>query len=90
MDKISLPERYLTDITFVSWIENIREIFKENPIDEYFDYLSNDSRIVRYAMAIPLSPHGHFHGWIILINKNHTPSSNCVFYHNTFIIDNYS
>lgn len=92
-DKIILPERYLSDIKFVNWL-NKRD-FRNRVSKGYINYdpdpdSENKDKIVRSAMAIQVFPQNKICCLILLINKNHTPSSECVFYFNTFTFDNYT
>lgn len=90
-DKIILPERYLSDIKFVNWLS--KRDFRNKISKGYINYdpdSDNKDIIVRSAMAIQVFPKNKICCLIILINKNHTPSSECVFYFNTFTFDNYT
>lgn len=89
--KLLIPQRYLSDINFVNWLNKreLRNIVTKGYID-YYPVIEDNENQVRSAMAIQVSPNNQLCCLIILINKNFIPSSKCVFYHNTFIIDNYT
>ena len=88
IDSISLPERFLDDNKFVNWFNQYD--FNNELTEKYVIYPFHSSGSVQSAMAIPITSKGDVYGLIVLINKDHTPSSQCVFYHNTFIIDSYA
>ena len=85
---IELPKNYLDDSDFCSWLEH-KDFYTVPPINTAEYYETEKNSAVKSAMVVRIYAKNIYHGLIILINMSHKPSSQCVFYHNIFITDNY-
>ena len=80
----NLPVRLQDDVDFREWLDKKLSNPKEKP------YHNPESEgLVKSAMLVPVnSSKGRIQGYVVLLNRSHTPSSNSVFYNNRFISDN--
>lgn len=81
-----LPNRFLKDERFCKWFT---DTLLGPHTQAYYEY-KVDNAIVHTALLVPVGySEGKSIGYVLLINKKHTPTSDCVFYNNRFIKDNY-
>lgn len=82
--ELEIPNIYISDKSFVAWLNEC--------IEKYVNafYVSTDKTIVRSAAYMQTNiGHTGRSCVIFLINKQHQPSTSCVYYNNIFDKDNY-
>lgn len=82
---LAIPDKYISDQLFIQWFtENVR-------MKETVFYVNNNSKaIVKSAVYMQKINGKTGRGCIVvLINRQHAPSTSCVYYNNIFDKDNY-
>ena len=85
---IGLPKNLCDDEDFCMWLDR-KDFYTIPPVNTAEYYETEKNAVVKSAMVVRISAKNIYRGLIVLINMNHEPSSQCVFYHNIFITDNY-
>lgn len=84
---MALPKRYQIDTLFCDWMDSQ---FAEKHLEKgYVRYSDGKGPVVSTAMLVPVVVDAGIMGYVVLINKNHIPSSNSVFYYNKFSYSDY-